>query len=211
MTPVATGLCPPVDNATIQIVSNKLTAVTATAGAPGISRPDGTSISVTGGVLSTIGANIGAHGCRLWNSAAITQANTTALSFDTNSGTGLFDTDAYHAAANPTRITIPATQAGYYQIHGYMLWPTQTSGTYRTLYIQLNGLINYIVGQNSLPYVSTNSNSSGNWQMVSAIYHFAAGDYIELFAVSDQTGQSIGSYGSSTNHYAPIFSCFRIG
>src|ERR1700741_4211016 len=47
VTPTAMGLCPPVDNTSISVGSGKLSAILATASAPGIVKPDGTSISVS--------------------------------------------------------------------------------------------------------------------------------------------------------------------
>lgn len=180
------------------------------ASTPGIVRPDGTTITVSGGVITAAPGGIGQHGCRLWKSTATTVTSGTALAWDTNSGTGLFDT-GYWSSSNPTRITIPTGQAGYYHIGGTVLWSgSVTGGTYRNLTIQLNGQTNYDPAFSSQAVVSGNTNSNGNFQSLSGVYYFNAGDYIELLPYTDQTGQSIGSFGGVTNRYAPVFYALRV-
>ena len=204
----APGIVQP-DGATVTIAAGKITVPTATTSALGLVKPDGTTITVSSGVITAIaaGGGVGQHGCRIWKSASQAYSAGAALSFDTNTGTGLFDTDTYFAAGNPTRITIPSGQAGYYSVGAVIFWDTgQTGGTYRYLKIALNGNVNSVVTGQSAPIVPGQP-----FMNLGAIYKFVVGDYIEIYPNTDaSSGQNFGSYGSVTNRYSPCFYLLRI-
>jgi hypothetical protein len=173
------------------------TSPLATAAAPGIVKPDGTSITVSAGTISALGQ----HGVRCHNSASISCANgLTTLTFDTND----YDTDGYHSTTiNPSRITIPAGQAGYYSIGGMLNFVGSASGTYRKILIQANGSANKYMAVNTMP-------NGTNMQDIScsAIVKFAAGDYIEFIAGQD-TGSALNAQAAYFG-YVPSFWAMRI-
>jgi hypothetical protein len=193
------GLCPMVDNVTIQISSSKLAAILATANAPGIVRPDNSTITISGGVLTAI-TGFGSHGARAYVHTPVAVATNTALTFDTVD----FDTDTYHSGSTFTKLTVPAGQAGYYVMSAEIDYPSGggTSPTYRGLVIRLNG--GTYLSNPSLP-VATGFNPT---VVGSAIVHLNAADYIELVAVFDGGSTLLPS---SNFPRAPGLAMFRIG
>jgi hypothetical protein len=198
----AAGLCPAVDNVTIQVSASKLAAILATNTAPGIVQPDGSTITISAGKISASGI-VGQHGCRYRNSATInypTGGATQALTFDTN----VFDTDSYSASANPIgttgRITVPAGQAGYYTVGGCVEWVITSGQTFGLLAIQLNGAVNtYPVADQKMFIASPPQAYVMNIQTV---IHLNVADYIQL-VVQSNVAASLGAvFANLPNFFA---------
>lgn len=99
------------------------------------------------------------------------------------------DDNGYWSAANPGRFTIP--NSGWYLINLYVHWDTNNSA--RGLWIAKNGSPS--TGTNVLSG-TYQANQSGMRQETSALAYLAAGEYVELYAWSDNTVSIIGSTGS---------------
>jgi hypothetical protein len=198
----AAGLCPAVDNLTIQVSASKLAAILATASAPGIVQPDGSTITISAGKISAIGI-VGQHGCRYRNSANISYPSAgavQALTFDTS----IFDTDSYSASANPIgttgRITIPTGQAGYYIVGACVEWVITSGQTYGLLAIQINGALNSNIVADQKPFIA--SPPQAYVMNISTMLHLNAGDYIQLI-VQTNVAASLGSvYANLPNFFA---------
>lgn len=189
----AAGLCPPVDNVSIQISAGKLAAILASLSAPGIVKPDGSTITIAGGVISAAAAPVGQHGCRYRNSAAISYPSAgavQALTFDTS----VFDTDSYSAAPNPIgttgRITIPAGQGGYYAVGGCVEWVVTSGQTFGLVAVQLNGAVNTYPVADQKMFIA--SPPQAYVMSVQTVIHLNANDYIQL-VVNTNVVASLGS------------------
>ena len=132
MTAGTQGLCPPIDNTTLQVTGGKLAAILATGTSPGIVKPDGTSITIAGGVISSSGGN---HGFRVRMTASNSLAANVSLVFDTVD----YDTDNYHTGSSFSSLTIPTAQIGVYVFHGEAVFPNSSTGTNRSVYINVGG------------------------------------------------------------------------
>jgi hypothetical protein len=180
----------------------------ATTAAPGIVKPDGTTITVAGGVITAAGG-VGQHGCRVWRSASVAIVSQTAIAFDT----AILNTDSggfWSSTTNPSRITIPTGQGGIYAVGGGVLWTGSiTGGTYRQLVIRVGGNINDNIADQGRPVVSGDTSNNGAGMSLSSVYQLNAGQYIELVPVTDQTGQTAISYGTNV-HASPVFYAIRI-
>jgi hypothetical protein len=162
----------------------------ATTAAAGLSRPDGTTITIAGGVLSVPVAGIGQHGARYYNTGNIPYATGGAQQIILfASATADFDTDTYNAAANPItttgRLTVPAGQAGYYWIGGALQWIWATGLTWIELQLLINGSL-------WMTDVRAPMGLAGgppyNSQNLSLVRHLNAGDYVQIAAVGTIAG-----------------------
>lgn len=165
----------------------------ATSTAPGIVRPDGTTITIgTGanaGILTATGG-IGQHGARRKN---VTVANVISapsafltLNFDTAAAPG-FDTDGYWTSN--TTITIPTGQAGYYEVGCCVAWPIPvTNQNFLGLGINLNG--NGMVYDQRTPLTVSGISGLFSIQNLATVLHLAVGDaitFVAMFGVSSGT------------------------
>ena len=132
------------------------------------------------------------HGVRAIPNAGtvMTTANTEyPIAF---AGVDTYDTDAFHdPASNNTRITIPAGLAGYY-VFTAMLYVPITAGTtnYLDLKFRLGGAAGTVIAQ-----ARDNPAGDGNpiMQLVSAPYSLAAGNYVELYAMTNVASRTTDS------------------
>jgi len=198
----AAGLCPAVDNVTIQVSASKLAAILATNSAPGIVQPDGSTITISAGKISAAGL-VGQHGCRYRNSAAISYSTggaTQALTFDTN----VFDTDSYSASANPIgttgRITIPAGQAGYYAVGGCVEWVITSGQTFGLLAVQLNGILNTYPVADQRMFIA--SPPQAYVMNIQTVIHLNVADYIQLVVQSNMAASLGAVYANLPNFFA---------
>lgn len=135
-------------------------------------------------------------GCLLWKSALQTIPNVTVtpISFDTE----MHDTDALHAPAEPTKITIPFT--GYYHVYGTILYDANATG-YRGLYIVLDGV--GAIAEHVIPGFVASVHSLN----VEVTYKFTAGQIVYL-----KTYQSSGiPLNISSEGGTPLFGVDYIG
>jgi hypothetical protein len=101
---------------------------------------------------------------------SIADYGTAAMSFDTE----VTDPTDMHDDAQPTRVTFK--RAGVYSIVGSLQWAADPDGG-RGLWISRNGSDLQRIG-----WVYDTAAAGSGIQQVSALYRFAAGDYVELVA-----------------------------
>jgi hypothetical protein len=171
---------------------------------PGIVKPDGTTTTVSGGVISAVGI-VGQHGCRLYNSASSAVITTfTSLTWNTV----MWGTDTYAPASGGSLITIPAGQTGIYHIGAAIQWTQGTSAGIQTLEILYNTSTPssnaILVGDSKYLPAST-----GASQCIGAVMKLNAGDTL-LCAVNSNTGGATVFATSTINIYNPSFWCVRI-
>jgi hypothetical protein len=178
MTIGAAGLCPPVDNTTLQISAGKLAAILATGSAPGIVRPDGTSISITGGVISAAsGLNVNGriHGA----------ASPTSIGANSNQQISCNQTTDYlngGITITGTSLQVPTGQAGLYIMGGASPF-NPASATFGGIGIVLNNatLLVFAGGNIPLPFGTANVYAEFS---VTTTYHLNASDFISLYGYS---------------------------
>jgi hypothetical protein len=144
-------------------------------------------------------------GCRLTRTTNQTITTGTggqaAVSFDSE----IFDTSNYHdLVTNPTRITIPTT--GYYFVRAEISWNTSTSLTLRRTIIQLNGTT-FLAAVDQAHTPGAGPGVSCN-QSVSTLYHFTAGDYVEVL-VRQESGSNLDV--STSSAHSPVFEIMQLG
>jgi hypothetical protein len=119
--------------------------------------------------------------CRVYNSAdiALASATPTALTFDSIS----FDTQQMHdVVRSPSRITIPASVAGYYLIGACVQWAASAIGI-RQIQIRLNGAT--ILASDTRDNVAVGTSPE---HAVQTVYRLNAGDYLEVVAQQTSGG-----------------------
>lgn len=139
--------------------------------------------------------------CRVTHDAAQAIANSTqvALAFNTETGTGSFDTDGMHdSSTNNSRITIQT--AGKYLVNGNWAWEGSASG-FRRGRLRVGG--STVIAMVQIDSPGANSLR----QTISCIYSFAEDDYVEL-VVDQNSGGSLDVTSESV--YSPIFSAIKI-
>lgn len=128
---------------------------------------------------------------------SLTSASEATLSWDTET----FDTDTMHASGSPTRITF--TTAGLYQVSWSITVASDNDYLWLYSYLRLNGATLIAVGSS----VGTQTdNGLSPHSTGSALYKFAAADYVEIRAAQKNT--SAGADAVSTNAY---FSAVWVG
>jgi hypothetical protein len=116
----------------------------ASTAAPGIARPDGTTITIAGGVLTAAAVGIGQHGARITflngNQSIASGLTPVVLS---NFTTKSWDTDTYASGAGPwSGLTVPSTQYGFYMVDVLVMWFTSsTAGTVRAVQLTIGGTV----------------------------------------------------------------------
>lgn len=122
---------------------------------------------------------------------SLTNNTDTAIDFD---GTEDYDTDAYHDAGTPTRLTVPST--GYYAFGGSLEFAANTTG-YRDIKIRVNGTS--VKFRTKAPAAQ----SGGHPMTISGQLALTAGDYIEFVAAQTSGGAlNVGAAGDATNNHA---------
>ena len=118
-----------------------------------------------------------------------------------NMNTEIRDDAAFHdTVTNNTRLTVPTGMGGWYAISGGMFFAANTTGTYRQIYVKLNGTTDIVV--------ALTAPGSSNYALnINTVYYLAAGDYIELYANHDATG-AINSLTSGV--FTPMFRMVRL-
>jgi hypothetical protein len=138
--------------------------------------------------------------CRVYHSADQTTTSGSPLILAFNSER--YDTDGMHdTAANNTRITFQT--AGFYYVTLGATFASNATG-YRVVNIKLNGASSYIAS-NSVAA----ANGNATRVVVSCLYYFSAGDYIEAEVTQNSGGSLAVSSSSAFNsafQYSPEFS-----
>ncbi len=160
------------------------------------------AIGATGKVLTVVGGTAAwvtpASGSNTFHGASLEPATNQAL----NSGGGfaivfdaansLFDTDGYLAGAS-TDITIPVGLGGYYVVTAEIEWAVAATGFSRYAFFEVNG--SFVQGAASGDPQTTAS--PGNTNNLSAIFHLADGDILNLKGFQD-SGAPLNSVAPST-------------
>lgn len=148
----------------------------ATSGAFGVVKPDGTSITISGGVLSAVGSAGGTSGQGSEITSATTQSIPSATDTIVTLATVVNDNGGYSGTANT--FTVPAGLGGWYIITGAARWAANSNGE-RDLWIKKNG--SFTVGPigSSIVPVASPANPGGQAAYVTKLN---AGDTITLDA-----------------------------
>jgi hypothetical protein len=149
-------------------------------------------------VPPSAGGAVAVSGARAGNSAATAVASGTSyttvpLSNPLPAGRTTYDTDAYWASGNPTRLTVPAT--GYYHIAGLITWDVG-AGTSANFGVAL--LYNGTSGSAQIDVPLATLGTLFPKTHLSLDLSLTAGDYVELAARQTSGGSiSIASAGTS--------------
>lgn len=152
------------------------------------------------GAQGSTGAAPSDIGCRVWNNANQSIADTTNVKLTFNQES--YDTDTMHSTvSNTSRITI--TTAGRYLIWGSMVYASNATGV-RVIKFWINNLAD---GFQYGFILNAAVNGSAHYMTSSFIKDLAANDYVEMIAV--QT--SGGALNSSTEGSSlPCFGARRL-
>jgi hypothetical protein len=213
----AQGLCPAVDNTTIQVAASKLSAILATNSAPGIVRPDNSSITIAGGIISSAGSP--PHGWRLGYTAASNQPITTAntwqavnlITAPATLGTGVtYDIDSV-MPANASQITIKLS--GIYSLGLDLVAGGVVAGSL----FQLGFFISSVSSNNNLIAQITRDWATGGifanaWLSLQTIVYLAVNTVLIPAVMGNSTSLSItGNASSNLYPNTPIFRGHKIG
>lgn len=169
----------------------------------------GASVNVSWFPDAELSSSATFSGCRIWNSASqvISDASLSpgAYGFPLVFDSVIFDTDGYSdLGAHNDRLTIP--RSGYYLVGGCVA--TYLSGAefeFQVL-IAVNGAVNQIVSD---AYAVPAANPlSASTAAPSTLYHFTAGDYVQLVE-AQQSGMDLTA--PSQEPLVPIFWIERVG
>ncbi len=141
------------------------------------------------------------YNCRLTRSAdqIITSGIATSIQFTVEA----FDTGNMHDSGSNTRITFPVS--GLYLVGGMFHFQADTTGTYRYLYILMNGdTQKYMSVQYHPASLGTDAKET------TILRNFVAGDYVELQA-HHNASTNIAVKFQSNGEYTPIFWAIKIG
>lgn len=140
---------------------------------------DHTGITGVGGTAAFVGAKV-YHS----TTQSVNDATSTALTFDTEA----YDTDAFHDAGTPTRLTCPSGKDGVYLLVGGTTMAAATSPTNPTQCWWRKTLSGG--GSSELPAGDsrTPSTTLPTGFFASTTVELAAGDYVELMVYQDGTG-----------------------
>lgn len=122
--------------------------------------------AASGGGGSTIGAVV-------TRSTSQSNDGVTAVEFDTEVRD---DGGCWSSSPNPSRLTVPSGEGGWYVLSGYIVWGAYTSNGRRAI-IRKNGTTG--IGRSSVGTLAAHNDPAMN---PSAIDYATAGDYYELIA-----------------------------
>lgn len=146
-------------------------------------------------------------GCSLWRTTnkSIADSTTTAIDFDAESGTQLFDAGNLHAASG-TKITVPTGFDGMWVFHASVLWQADASPSgQRSTYIVVDsgGTVTFVASE--LVNADVNNQEA---QSVSCVLNLVAGDFVEC-QVFQNSGGPLNV--EKQDRYSPVFSCAYLG
>lgn len=172
----AQGLCPAVDGTTIQVAASKLSAILASSSAPGIVRPDNSSITVSGGIISATPGAFNRAKAYLVAALNVAASSDTFITLDTVE----FDTGGYYSTSNG-RFTIPsADNNGIFEIGFQLGFASGASPTgYRLAYMCLNGNFAQPIAADSKNPI--NGAHGYDWLKGTIIRKCATGEYFQLY------------------------------
>lgn len=117
-----------------------------------------------------------------------------------------FDTASMHdTVTNNSRITIGT--AGLYLVTFSGVWQAGADYTYIYVYPRMNGTVQIGVGTSTAPF---NSASIRHHSLLTTVYKFAAGDYVEIRAAQANSAAAARTLDSIGNG-SPEFSATWIG
>ena len=116
----------------------------------------------------------------------------------------VFDTNGFHDGVNPTRITIPAGQAGKYAVGCDIEWDPSTGGQFRKADIVLNGVT--LVGRGSRRDIGSGTNDE-NINNIFMILDLAVADFLEIDVLHDE-GAALDVLSNAA--YSPTFYAHRL-
>lgn len=145
----------------------------ATASQLGAVKPDGTTITISGGVISSAGGGGGStvYGAQVSISGTLSTTSGTSLTLTYSSVAVRDDGGFYNYSAHPDRLTVPSGASGWYAIHANVGW----NGGSNTHSVQLavNGTAKSSQSLNASAFYSQNC---------FLIAYLNAGDYVTVIA-----------------------------
>jgi len=139
--------------------------------------------------IETLGGGSSFSGAKIYKSTSQSfNSFSTTVSFDSEE----FDTDDYHSATYPHRLTISAT--GYYEIKAHVVMTFTQSSNGASALIQKNGSASVIISNE----YENSSWSSGYEQTIelSSIVYCTTGDYLTLDIGVTSGGGTVVATGS---------------
>ncbi len=101
--------------------------------------------------------------------------------------TEVFDVGAMHdPVTNPSRLTVPAAEDGYYLVVGQAAWDNAGGQKEYWLYLRKNGVV---VARD---FITGNVSTGNVFNRVVALLSLAAGDYVDLQVL--QSGGTVSSW-----------------
>ena len=156
-----------------------------------------------GGGLTWAAATTSFIGVRVENSSNQSVANNSVAKLTFDASVTKFDTDTMHSSSNADRITF--TTAGYYWCGLSYMWEGHSTGR-RNVWVSSTlaaGGGNTLVRQTISP-----STADEQHNVLSFIYQFAAGDYIEWYA-HQTSGTSLNIHAD--NESSAVAMAYKIG
>lgn len=134
---------------------------------------------------------------RVYSGVAVSIPNATATPV-TFTATRFESPSTCWDVSDPTKLIAP--QAGLYLITGTVHWASSASGNYRSLAIQHNGSA-YVAGNARTP-----TTASVRYLSVTALWHMATNDYVQLVAQQDAgSAQNLEVVSSASPEFAMTF------
>jgi hypothetical protein len=152
--------------------------------------------ATTGTTSSPLGARV-----HLTAAETITTSTFTALPWDAEARD---DGGFWAVSPNPTRLTIPTGEDGWYDVIGNVRWAGDTTGD-RYLEVYLNGTTKIGVSR-----VDALSSAVGQRQQVSSTHYLEADDYVELRAWHDK-GSNLDIDSTDSESWFAIAPATRAG
>ena len=195
---IATGTVPAARIADDSIVEAKLDVSNAPTNGHFLQAQSG-----EGGGLTWAAATTSFIGVRVENSSNQSVANNSVAKLTFDASVTKFDTDTMHSSSNADRITF--TTAGYYWCGLSYMWEGHSTGR-RNVWVSSTlaaGGGNTLVRQTISP-----STADEQHNVLSFIYQFAAGDYIEWYA-HQTSGTSLNIHAD--NESSAVAMAYKIG
>ena len=173
------------------------TGTTLTLGTSGdtISIPSGVTIA-NSGTATGFGDNTPAFSTYIGSNQTLSDATTTKADFDTEE----FDTDGAYDTSNK-RFTVPSGEGGKYFFHARGRFNMSANQSQFVIMLKKNNndLAKKYIYSGSAGTKIFNSTTYFSYD-ISAVETLSAGDYIEVFVMSDDTGGNNITFNSGTVH-----------
>ena len=143
---------------------------------------------------------------KLGNAAAQSIPDSTVTTLTRPVVDEVFDVGGFHDGVNPTRITVPAGQAGKYAVGFDLEWEASAGGQFRRADIVLNGVT--VVGRDNRRDIGSGAGTDENISNIYQELDLVATDFLEVEVEHDE-GAALDILGVGLA-YSPTFYAHRL-